>query len=262
MFPVKVSCPKCGKSLMDSANPIEGFPSVHVMVRYLSREGGLWLSSLYGSYRGRQDLDVPRGKEVTICCPQCREILSDGPACISCNAKTVILEMEKGGSVWFCSRYGCQKQAIAFGDLGKIVAASIMNRYIVSVYSTDSLLTAAETLINYEISGVPVLGEKETLQGLLTEELILKMTYPETFDPETDKASLKLSTIEDWESITCGKVAQQDPPCIGPEVSLLDACSVMLKNRANLLLVVKSGILVGVLSRGDLFRALLREKIG
>jgi CBS domain-containing protein len=246
---------------MDSGHPIEGFPSVHIQVRYKNQKGGLWLSSLYGSYRGRQELEVPRGQEVEILCPFCDVVLSDGPECISCQAKTVILEMEKGGSVWFCSRYGCQKQSIAFGDLGKIVVASIMNRYIVSVYANDSLLTAAETLINYEISGVPVLGENETLVGLLTEEHILKLAYPASIGT-AEKGSTSLESLTDWERVTCGDIVIPDPSCVGPEISLLEACDVMLKNRLNLLLVVKSGILVGVLSRGDLFRALLREKIG
>ncbi len=262
MFPVEVSCPKCGKSLMDSGHPIEGFPSLHFVVSYMNKEGDLWLSSLYGSYRGNQNLEIPRGCEVEFVCPHCSALLSDGPPCLFCEADTVILDMAEGGSVRICSRFGCQKHSISFGDLGNIVVAGIMNRYIVNVYSSDSVLTAAETMINYEISGVPVLGEKETLQGIITEDHLLKLIYPEEFGFSEIEESKVLKTPEDWERITCGEIAQTDFVSVSPETTLTRAGIIMVQNNVPLLLVLKEGILVGVLSRGDLSRALIREKIG
>lgn len=262
MFPVEVSCPKCGASLMDSNTPIEGFPSIHVMIDHQGKTGDLWLSSLYGSYRGKLEMSLSRGTEVVISCPACGEILSDGEPCAACEAATVSLEMARGGSIIFCSRFGCHKHSVAFGDLGRVVVASIMNRYIVNVYENDSVLTAAETMINYEVEGVPVLAEKETLIGLLTEERLLELSYPEAFGIDPESATDRLHTIDDWENVTCGRIADKDPITVSPETSLPEACAVMVKNHINTLLVAKEGVLVGVLTRRDLSQALLREKLG
>lgn len=261
MFPIEVSCLKCGHSLMDTESPMEGFPSIHLIVRSQGKRDHVYLSSLYGSHRGRVKLTIPRGTAVDMFCPFCGKILSDGPACQSCDAPTVSLEMDRGGCVRICSRFGCRKHAIAFGDIGEVVAASVMNRYVVTVYENDSLQHAAATLSQYDISGVPVLNESEQITGYLTLERLLQVAYPEMLNPD----GLPLPSIdspEDWLTLRCGEAAEEDPLCVTPETPLLEASKIMIAFNLHQIPVTKNNVLVGILSRGDLFRALLRDKTG
>ncbi len=261
MFPIEVSCLKCGHSLMDADTPIEGFPSVHLLIRSEGKRDHVYLSALYGSHRGRLKMAIPRGTIVDIICPFCGKALSDGPPCLSCEAPTVSLEMARGGCVRICSRFGCRKHAIAFGDIGEVVAASVMNRYVVTVYESDTLQHAAATMSHYDISGLPVLNETERLTGFLTLDRLLQVAYPDSLNPDCLPIPA-IETPEDWTGITCGEAAEEDPLCVTPETPLLEASKIMIAFYLHQMPVTKNGVLVGILSRGDLFRALLRDKTG
>lgn len=247
---------------MDEQHPLEGYPSIHCTIMYLETPGHLWLSSLYGSYRFHCDIEIPADTEVDFFCPSCEELISDGPLCDACESNTVILEMGAGGSVRFCARYHCPKHSIAFGDSESITVASIMSRYVYTLYDTDDLISAAELIIDNEIRTIPILDHaNQRLIGIITDQVILNTIYPKEFTDDPDE-TIPAGTIEEWKNMTCGRIALTKFPHLSPDQSLMEAYRAMMAARECAMIVLKKGTLVGMLNITDLYRALIREKIG
>lgn len=123
MIQVKVKCPQCGKSLMEEKTKIDDHPSIKVIIEYEKKRGELLLSSLYGSYNVKTDLEVPKGESVDFFCSHCDTNLKTGHVCESCEANMVGMNFFEGGMVQICSRRGCKKHLIEFEDLEKELLA-------------------------------------------------------------------------------------------------------------------------------------------
>lgn len=119
MVVVKVKCPHCGKSLMDSKKKIDGEQSISVKLTYAGKKGMLYLSPVYGSYNIETEIEVPKGKIAGFRCPHCESDLKSTRKCDVCNAQMVAFELKDGGTVQICSRRGCKKHLIEFEDPSK-----------------------------------------------------------------------------------------------------------------------------------------------
>ena len=108
IFPVKVSCPQCNHSLMNTEHLIDNYPCIHITVSFGRKHGWLRLSSLYGSYSIESEHEIPMDTELNCFCPHCHAELTSSFECPICNANMVPLMIRGGGTVHFCPRRGCQ----------------------------------------------------------------------------------------------------------------------------------------------------------
>ena len=116
MIQVGVCCPKCGKSLMNSARKIDGKPSITITLTYAGKNAPLNLSALYGSYALETKLVVPLGKVAGFRCPHCKADLKSTRKCERCSSQMVAFDLRQGGQVQICSRRGCRKHVLEFQD--------------------------------------------------------------------------------------------------------------------------------------------------
>ncbi|MFC1500698.1 NAD(P)H-dependent oxidoreductase subunit E [Candidatus Zixiibacteriota bacterium] len=107
VFPVTVSCPHCGDSLMDSERLIDDHPSCRFTINHDGEEGDLWLSGLWGSPHVHLEMDVPDGSVTAFTCPGCHASLKASILCPKCEAPLVPLLLAEGGAASICSRRGC-----------------------------------------------------------------------------------------------------------------------------------------------------------
>jgi (2Fe-2S) ferredoxin len=107
-IPVNVSCLRCNHTLMDDKQKIDGKPSIKFTVSFGNTHGSLRLSSLYGSYNIKTELEIPEGKVVDIFCPHCNVELQGAGRCPECNEKMVPLLIRGGGILQFCTKKGCK----------------------------------------------------------------------------------------------------------------------------------------------------------
>lgn len=112
VFPIDVSCPRCNHSLMDPARPIEGSPSIKVLVTAGRQQGWLRLSGLYGHYVYEQTDGIPAGTVVALFCPQCHGLLGGVSTCPDCSAPLVPLLVHGGAILQVCSRLGCRGHSL------------------------------------------------------------------------------------------------------------------------------------------------------
>ena len=107
VFPVDISCPRCGHTLMDGGYLIDGHPSVKVTAAFENKHGWARLSSLYGSYAVECEHAIPARATVDFFCPHCNAALTGAGPCPVCEATLIPLAVRGSGVVQICSRRGC-----------------------------------------------------------------------------------------------------------------------------------------------------------
>lgn len=117
LMSLKVNCPDCGTSLMDDKQLIDHEPSIHLNIEVNGNNGSINLSSIYGSYNYKSDIELVKGEVAKFFCPHCSaNIVSEVP-CYSCQAPMVPFYLDMGGKVSICSRSGCKDHKVEFDDL-------------------------------------------------------------------------------------------------------------------------------------------------
>ena len=116
---LKVACPECHHSLMDSTQLINNKESIKLKIALPGDgEGTIWLSSIYGDYNYTSDLEIPDREIVQFICPQCgKDLKRKKVECDLCQAPIVSFNCSVGGRVSICSRNNCKNHYVVFEDL-------------------------------------------------------------------------------------------------------------------------------------------------
>ena len=114
---VAVKCTHCRASLMDEEFPLNGKPSIKLIIKFKDQEGILHLCSRYGCHDHRSEVEVPEGEIAELFCPHCKASLNTAVPCEACGAPMVTFGIKSGGRVSFCSRHGCNKHYVSFQNL-------------------------------------------------------------------------------------------------------------------------------------------------
>ena len=123
-------------------------------------------------------------------------------------------------------------------------AESVMTKTVITVKGATPIYEAVSLLVKHGISGLPVVDNDYKLIGILSEKDALRLLHN---TPETGLSVADFMTR---------KVVQ-----FGPEDSLIDICNCFIQNPFRRVPIVeKSGKLVGVLSRRDIMKQILKIK--
>jgi len=144
--------------------------------------------------------------------------------------------------------------------------ADVMQKSVDFVPQSMPLLGVAKIIFGSRINGVPVCRDKEVI-GFITDTDILSQFFPST--SEYMKDPLHEGDFEGMEkkldsilSLPASKIMSRNPKTITAETPLLKAQSMMIVNKIGRLPVVdEKNKLVGILSKGDIFRSLVGEKL-
>ncbi|GAX42849.1 signal transduction protein [Tolypothrix sp. NIES-4075] len=144
--------------------------------------------------------------------------------------------------------------------------ADVMSRDPIVVRSETSLNEAIQILAERRISGLPVVDDAGKLVGIISEtdlmwqetgvtppayimflDSVIYLQNPATYERDLHKALGQ----------TVGEVMSKDPITISPEKSLTQAARVMHDKSVHRLPVLdESGQVIGILTRGDIVRAM------
>ena len=117
LISLKVKCPHCGKSLMDHTLFLNAKPSIKVRIDQLGKQGILNLCSSYGCFDKQSSMELAKGEIAVLSCMHCKKDLKGLHLCNLCGAPIVDFNLDKGGTVHFCSRIGCEKHYVSFEDI-------------------------------------------------------------------------------------------------------------------------------------------------
>lgn len=129
------------------------------------------------------------------------------------------------------------------------------------VFSPDStVLEAARVIIDFKISGAPVVDEDRKLIGIVSEKDILSSLFEETSvdgSKLSKLGSLEISTMNQPVS----NIMVTDVLSVSIDDEITPALRVMQDNKLRRLPVISDSKLVGVVSIGDIHRAIFKSCI-
>jgi NADH:ubiquinone oxidoreductase subunit E len=111
-FPIETSCPLCNHSLMDPHTPVDGLPSIRMIVAAGEAVGAYNLSALHGRGVLVCQADIPESEVCNLFCPRCQGLLAGSWTCSTCGAPMAKLAVKGGGMLHLCRRRGCQQQRL------------------------------------------------------------------------------------------------------------------------------------------------------
>lgn len=150
----------------------------------------------------------------------------------------------------------------------KVIARDIMTADVIYVKPEDSVDSVAKLLVDNKISGIPVVDEDHRIIGIITEkDLMIKASelkvpfYITLFDsiiflenPIHFNNKLKKYTAYRVKDAMTKKVYTLDE-----EAPITEAVDLMQKHHINRLPVVRDGKLVGIVTRNDILKSLVKS---
>ncbi|MCI0332169.1 MAG: CBS domain-containing protein [Planctomycetes bacterium] len=125
-----------------------------------------------------------------------------------------------------------------------LTAGAIMTSNLVTVRPDASIEEAIDLLLKEQISGLPVIDDDDRLIGVITEFALLAMAYDRRVKNHTVSQHMTRDLI----------TVEVDDPIS----RVADLCIV---HRVRRLPVIKEGLIVGVIARRDVLRALIESPL-
>lgn len=140
--------------------------------------------------------------------------------------------------------------------------AEVMTRTVISVGSDQSVLQAAQLMLQNRISGLPVVDAAGKLIGIVTEgdflrrgEIGTQRQRPRWLEFLVGPGRLAEEYVHS-SGRSIGEVMTTDPYTVTEDDSLESAVEVMERRKVKRLPVLRAGRLVGIVSRADVMHAL------
>jgi hypothetical protein len=108
-----------GCSLMDPSVPINGYPSIKIILQYGEIKGIVHLDPVYGSFHNIFDVDIPEGVVVEMFCPTCNVSMkvNENRVCDWCFSPLFSLYLPNGGLLEGCLKVGCHQHKLKLVDV-------------------------------------------------------------------------------------------------------------------------------------------------
>lgn len=136
-------------------------------------------------------------------------------------------------------------------------ARDIMTRSVVSVRTSSSVLQAAQLMNEREITSLPVLDEDDRVVGIVSEADLIRDRMPH--DP---RSHMRPEPHEQPDPARwVHEVMSNTVMCLGAGADTADIAALMLDNNLRAVPIVDGDHLVGIVSRRDLLRTLLRDDV-
>lgn len=116
-----------------------------------------------------------------------------------------------------------------------MIARDIMTRTVYTIRPAATAQEVAQLLADHRISGVPVVDERDNIIGIVTEaDIISKVTR---------------------EGLTVADLMSREVIAVDEEISASEIAALLTERRIKRVPVVREGKLTGIVSRGDIVRA-------
>ena len=140
----------------------------------------------------------------------------------------------------------------------------IMSHSVRAVTPTTSIAEVASLMCLYRFSGLPVVDNGE-LVGIIAEKDVLGCLLPNVSELMGNMATINFDELVDnYGDVMKMRVADLMTPgvlSVSPEMHILKAAAVMAGRRFRRIPVTDGGKLIGMLSLGDVHKAIFHENI-
>lgn len=145
-----------------------------------------------------------------------------------------------------------------------MLARDIMTREIRTIHSTNSIRTAIELMVNHDISGLPVVDEDDAVIGIITEgDLLRRVEFGAATGRKhisDDGDLIDLDAYIKGHSWRVGDLMTADVVTVTGDTPIGTVAKLLFQNKIKRVPVVENDRLVGLISRVDLLRAIVRSR--
>ena len=161
--------------------------------------------------------------------------------------------------------------------MSKLKVRDLMTTQLVTLQPTDTVKKAAIKFAVDNISGAPVVDNRNHLLGILSENDILNtilkyqlvlddenhdsvmLTYSMDSPTETDDILKKVS--EEISNTEVSAIMTRTVLTTTPDTTIMEVLKAMIEMKVNRVPVVEKGVVIGIISRGDIIFALYKRKV-
>lgn len=146
-----------------------------------------------------------------------------------------------------------------------MIVSEIMTRNLKTVTPDTPMASVVADMCLYRISGMPVIEGDNTLVGFVAEKDVLHHLFPSLED------SMNIFNVVDFEAmedlykgmmgLTVNDLMTRKAITVSPDMPILKATSIMVRNRFRRIPVASGDKLLGMLSLGDVHKALFKKAV-
>lgn len=144
-----------------------------------------------------------------------------------------------------------------------MMVKDVMTTKVKTVKPSSAIRDVATLLGFYHISGLPVVTDDGTIVGVVSEKDVLRAMYPKIDDAIQISQSVAFDDLEkEFHDVLDARVSEFMTPhvfTVGPDDPILRAVAVMIAHKIRRIPVAVGKRLVGILSIGDVHKAVLKE---
>ncbi|WP_293645802.1 CBS domain-containing protein [Thiolapillus sp.] len=145
-----------------------------------------------------------------------------------------------------------------------MLVKDIMTKGARTVTEDTSVQEVASLMCLYRFSGLPVV-EGDKLIGFIAEKDVLAQLFPSVEDAMESMATIDLKDkVGEYKSTLSKKVSDlmtRGAKTVSPDMPVLKAAIIMANNRFRRIPVEENGKLVGMLSLGDIHKAIFHQSL-
>ncbi len=136
----------------------------------------------------------------------------------------------------------------------------------VKVAKPDDRIRDVATIMCFnKISGMPVVDDAGNIVGVISEKDILHAMFPSLDDMMENPKLVDFESLEaEYRDVVHLRVADLMSPrvfVVEPDMPVLRAASIMFRNRIRRIPVANGGRLLGIISVGDVHKAIFRKNL-
>ena len=142
----------------------------------------------------------------------------------------------------------------------------VMSRSVRSVSPDTKVMEVASVMCLYRLPGIPVVDDDGRLIGIVAEKDVMHSLFPKLEDlmeggmgnVDLDK---EMAKYKDVLTLPVTDLMTRNPISVTPDMHVLRATTIMVRNRFRRIPVAHNGILVGMLSLGDVHKAIFHLNV-
>ena len=148
-----------------------------------------------------------------------------------------------------------------------MLVKDIMTENVIAANTWNTVKEAADTMLKFNIGGLPIIDEDRNLVGILTETDFIgsKVNVPHAMVSLTKllgQTHYKADITEVFDrskDYAIERVMTKKVYSLSPETTLSDANEVMVRNKISRLPVIKNNKLVGIITKRDILKKFARR---
>jgi CBS domain-containing protein len=146
-----------------------------------------------------------------------------------------------------------------------MLVKEIMTTSVKTARPTDPVRDIATIMCFNKISGLPVVDGEGSLVGMISEKDILHAMFPKLQDFIANPSTPDFEKLErEYRDVVSLRVADLMTAIVytaEPDMPVLKAASIMFRNRIRRIPVSQGGRLLGIISIGDVHKAMFRKNL-